>query len=106
VTHRTLTQDDEPYVKFCHSEGSIKRILVLLADDAEFGMSSNAAQVLKGKLSFVLQSAWGRARAATQPLATRSGSSTNTKIQPRDDGISWTTALENMRDPNRGPADC
>ena len=91
-------QDDKQYVEFRPSQGHIKHILDLLADRATFGMSSHAAQVLKGKLSFVLQSAWGRvACAATQPLATRCGSQKNTNVQPPDDGISWTTALENMR---------
>jgi len=53
--------------------------------------------MLKGKLSFVLQSAWGRvALAATQPIATRSGSYKNKHLPP-DDGISWTLAMQTMR---------
>jgi len=90
-------QDKEPYVEFRPSKGRIAHILDLLAQSAKFGMSSHAAQMLKGKLSFVLQSAWGRvARAATQPLATRSGSHTNKQLLP-DDCISWTPALQTMR---------
>jgi len=90
-------QDKEPYVEFRSSKGRIARILDLLAQSAKFGMSSHAAQMLKGKLSFILQSAWGRAaRADTQPLATRSGSHQNKQLPP-DDGISWTLSMQTMR---------
>ena len=90
-------QDKEPYVEYRPSKGRIARILDLLAQSAKFGMSSHAAQMLKGKLTFVLQSAWGRvARAATQPLATRSGSHKDKQFPP-DDGIFWTPALQTMQ---------
>jgi len=90
-------QDKEPYVEFRPSKGRIARILDFLAQSAKFGMSSHAAQMLKAKLSFVLQSAWGRvARVATQPLATRSGSHKNKQLPP-DDGISWTPTLQTMQ---------
>ena len=94
-------QDDVPYVEFRPSPGRIARLLALMKSAAQFGLTSHGAQVLHGKLGFLLQAAWGRvARAATQPLYSRAGKKPFVipgKPPPPPEGTTWTPALIGMR---------
>jgi len=61
-----------PYVEFTPSTGRTDFANEILYNASKQGLDQHTAQVVKGKIGFILQSAWGRvARAATQLLVSR-----------------------------------
>jgi hypothetical protein len=64
-----------PVVEFRPSSGRTDRVMAMLDHAAVEGLSAHSAQVIKGKLDWILQAAWGGVgRAAVQPLVSRTGS--------------------------------
>jgi hypothetical protein len=64
-----------PVVEFRPSSGRTDRVMAMLDHAVVEGLSAHSAQVIKGKLGWILQSAWGGVgRAAVQPLVSRTGS--------------------------------
>jgi hypothetical protein len=87
LTHANKSAD--PYVEFRPSAGRTTRILGMLDVAAVEGLSSHTAQVIQGKLRWILQAAWGSvARAAIQPLMTRANHF--------DVGTGWNSRLHSM----------
>ena len=63
-----------PFVEFRPSSGRTDRVMAMLDHASVEGLSAHSAQVIKGKLGWILQSAWGGVgRAAAQPLVSRTG---------------------------------
>ena len=64
-----------PFVEFRPSSGRTDHLMAMLDHAAVEGLSPHSTQVIKGKLGWILQSAWGGVgRAADQPLVSRTGS--------------------------------
>jgi len=100
TTDISNTASEAPYVEFKPSPGRIHRIRSMLTHASVHGLSSHAAQVLLGKLNFLLHAAWGKVgRAALQPLRTRAGQFPfllKGGLQPPPEGTAWTPALATM----------
>jgi hypothetical protein len=94
------TASNAPYVEFRPSPGRIQRIRSMLAHESVHRISAHAAQVLLGKLNFLLHAAWGGVgRAAMQPLRSRAGQTPfllKGGLQPPPEGTAWTLALATM----------
>jgi len=66
--------DSIPYVEFSPSAGRTDPVNEMLYNTSKQGLDQHTTQVVKGKIGFTLQSAWGQvARADTQPLVSRCG---------------------------------
>ena len=91
---------DPPYVEFRPSPGRTQRVLAMLDAAKTEGLTPHSASVIKGKLGWILQSAWGGVgRAAIQPLISRIGKAPvrlpGGAIAPPD-STGWTPQLEHM----------
>ena len=74
--------------------------MTMLDHAAVEGLSPHSAQVIKGKLGWILQSAWGGVgRAASQPLVSRTGSKSfllpGGRPAPPETHV-WTPELSSM----------
>jgi hypothetical protein len=90
----------QPFVEFRPSAQRTDGVLAMLDEGAACGLSPHSAQVIKGKISWILQSAWGCVgRAAAQPLVSRAG---GRKFllpggrAPPPETHEWTPALQDM----------
>ena len=89
-----------PFVEFRPSSGRTDRVMAMLDHAAVEGLSPHSAQVIKGKLGWILQSAWGGVgRAASQPLVSRTGSKSfllpGGRPAPPETHV-WTPELSSM----------
>ena len=74
ITDVSQAAASDPYVEFRPAPGRIQRIRAAFHRASRLGLSPHAAQVLIGKLGFLLHAAWGKVgRAALQPLVARAG---------------------------------
>ena len=70
LSHTTDTSD--PYVEFRPSENRTSSLLDMLTRASAHGLDAHSAQVIQGKLRWILQAAWGNvARDSIQPLVFR-----------------------------------
>ena len=96
------TRDEIPYVEFRPSSGRVDKVLTMLRQAATDGLTAAMASTIHGKLSWILQAAWGGVgRAALQPLVSRVGTTTyllpGGRPPPPQTEV-WTTSLQSMSD--------
>ena len=94
--------DAIPYVEFRPSPGRVDKVLTMLQHAAKDGLPAAVAAVIYGKLSWILQAAWGGVgRAALQPLVSRVGVTTyllpGGRVPPFQTE-EWTPSLQSMSD--------
>ena len=91
---------DVPFVEFRPSPRRTAGVLSMFDQAAVLGLPAHTAQVIKGKISWILQTAWGRVgRAAAQPLVSRAGRTTFLLPggrKPPPETTEWTPALAVM----------
>jgi hypothetical protein len=86
-----------PFVEFRPSSGRTDRVMAMLDHAVVEGLSPHSAQVIKGKLGWILQSAWGGVgRAAAQPLVSSTGSKSFLLPGGPPETHGWTPELASM----------
>lgn len=89
ITDVSKSVDSDPYVEFRPSPGRVERIRAAFQRASRFGLSPHDAQVLIGKLGFLLHAAWGKVgRAALQPLVERASIASPSPVD-----VAWTPQL-------------
>ena len=103
TTDTSQVSASKPYVEFRPSPNRLERVLGMLRTAAADNFfDSSTAKAVRGKLTWLLQAAWGSVgRAGLQPLRTRCGDRPFLLpggLEPPPEGTDWTPALQAMTD--------